>query len=194
MPTLTSRRAVFLTAAVMAALLVGGCTGQTADSTAGTAPGTTASTLPTTTTVPPLTTEEVAWLDALTNMKETFEKKRDKVLRAGTGGVSRALEALLGRTVGACGRDLAQVGPPPSDRLQPVYALAKKACQQFGKAARCHAMVVKLSLPSGGVVVGSPQERPWKRASRCSQVAADKGLELLEQAEAKGVEIQVENG
>ena len=105
MPTLTSRRAVFLTAAVMAALLVGGCAGQTADSTAGTAPGTTASTLPTTTTAPPLTTEEVAWLDALTNMKETFEKKRDKVLRAGTGGVSRALEALLGRTVGACGRD-----------------------------------------------------------------------------------------
>jgi len=194
MPTLTSRRAVFLTAAVMAALLVGGCAGQTADSTAGTAPGTTASTLPTTTTAPPRTTEEVAWLDALTKMKETFEKKRDKVLRAGTGGVSRALEALLGRTVGACGRDLARVGPPPSDRLQPVYALAKKACQQFGKAARCHAMVVKLSLPSGGVVVGSPQERPWKRASRCSQVAADKGLELLEQAEAKGVEIQVENG
>ena len=89
-----------------------------------------------------LTTEEVAWLDALTDMKETFEKKRDKVLRAGTGGVSRALEALLGKTVGACGRDLARVGPPPSDRLQPVYALAKKACQQFGKAARCHATVV----------------------------------------------------
>jgi hypothetical protein len=194
MPTLTSRRAVCLAAAVMAALLVGGCAGQAADSTAGTAPGTTPSTLPTTTTAPPLTTEEVAWLDALTKMKETFERKRDKVLRAGTGGVSRALEALLGKTVGACGRDLARVGPPPSDRLQPVYALAKKACQQFGKAARCHATVVRLSLPSGGVVVGSPQERPWKQASRCSQVAGDKGLELLEQAEAKGVEIQVDIG
>jgi hypothetical protein len=56
------------------ALLVGGCAGQAADSTAGTAPGTTASTLPTTTTVPPLTSGEVAWLDALTNMRETFEK------------------------------------------------------------------------------------------------------------------------
>jgi hypothetical protein len=90
-------------------------------------------------------------------MKETFEKKRDKVLRAGTAGVSRALEALLGKTVGACSRDLARVGPPPSDRLQPVYTLAKKACQQFTKAARCHATVVRLSLPSGGVVVGSPR-------------------------------------
>jgi hypothetical protein len=194
MPTLTSRRAVCLAAAVMAALLVGGCAGQAADSTAGTAPRTTASTLPTTTTAPPLTTEEVAWLDALTKMKETFEKKRDKVLRAGTGGVSRALEALLGKTVGACGPDLARVGPPPSDRLQPVYALARKACQQFGKAARCHATVVRLSLPSGGVVVGSPQERPWKQASRCAQIAGDKGMELLSQAFAKGVEIQVETG
>jgi hypothetical protein len=42
-------------------------------------------------------------------MKETFEKKRDKVLRAGTAGVSRALEALLGKTAGACSRDLARV-------------------------------------------------------------------------------------
>jgi hypothetical protein len=178
----------------MVALLVGGCADQAADSPTGAASATTATIIPTTTTIPPLTTEEVAWLDALTKMKETFEKKRDKVLRAGTAGVSRALEALLGKTVGACGRDLARVGPPPSDRLQPVYTLAKEACQQFGKAARCHATVVRLSLPSGGVVVGSPQERPWKQASRCSQVAGDKGLELLEQAEAKGVEIQVESG
>jgi hypothetical protein len=54
-------------------------------------------------------------------MWETFEKKRDKVLRAGTGGVSRALEALLGKTVGACSQDQARIGPPPSDRLQSVY-------------------------------------------------------------------------
>jgi hypothetical protein len=116
------------------------------------------------------------------------------VLRAGTGGVSRALEALLGKTVGACSRDQARIGPPPSDRLQSAYALAKKACQQFTKAARCHATVVRLSLPSGGVVVGSPQERPWKQASRCAQIAGDKGMELLSQAFAKGVEIQVETG
>jgi|Tabmets5t2r1_1033131.scaffolds.fasta_scaffold01636_5 hypothetical protein len=194
MPAVTSRRAVCLAAAVVVALLVGGCADQAADSPAGAAPGTTASTIPTTTTIPPLTTEEVAWLDALTKMKETFEKKRDKVLRAGTAGVSRALEALLGKTVGACSRDLARVGPPPSDRLQPVSTLANKACQQFTKAARCHATVVRLSLPSGGVVVGSPQERPWKQASRCAQTAGDEGLELLSQAAAKGVEIQVQTG
>jgi hypothetical protein len=194
MPAVTSYRAVCLAVAVVGALLLGGCADQAADAPAGAAPATTTSVIPTTTTIPPLTTEEKAWLDALTKMKETFEKKRDKVLRAGTAGVSRALEALLGKTVGACRRDLARVGPPPSDRLQPVYTLATKACQQFTKAARCHATVVRLSLPSGGVVVGSPQERPWKQASRCAQTAGDKGLEFLSQATAKGVEIQVETG
>jgi hypothetical protein len=48
--------------------------------------------------------------------------------------------------------------------------------------------------PERRVVVGSSQERPWKQASRCAQTAGDKGLELLSQAAAKGVEIQVETG
>jgi len=163
MPAVTSYRAVCLAVAVVGALLLGGCADQAADAPAGAPPATTTSVIPTTTTIPPLTTEEKAWLDALTKIKETFEKKRDKVLRAGTAGVSRALEALLGKTVGACRRDLARVGPPPSDRLQPVYTLATKACQQFTKAARCHATVVRLSLPSGGVVVGSLRNDPGSR-------------------------------
>jgi hypothetical protein len=192
MPAITSRRAVRLAVAVVVALLVGGCGRQAAESTA--TPEPVASTLPPTTTIPPLSVEEVAWLDALTKMKESFEKKRDKVLQAGSTGVSRALEALIGKTVGTCGRELARLGSPPSDRLQPVYALAKKACAQFGKAARCHATVARLSLPGGGVVVGSPQERPWKQASRCAEVAEDKGLDLLGQAQAKGVEIKISLG
>jgi hypothetical protein len=188
MPAITSRRAAYLAAAVVVALLVGGC-GQAADSTA--APEPTASTLPPTTTIPPLSAEEVAWLDAFTKMKKTFEEKRDKVYRAGQGGVSRALMVLLGKTVGACGRELARIGAPPSDRLQPVYALAKKACQQLGKAAKCHATQARLSDARGGVVVGSPQERDWEQAGRCAEVAEEKGLDLLGQAEAKGVEIKI---
>ena len=86
-----------------------------------------------------------------------------------------ALEALLGKTVGACSRDLARVGPPPSDRLQPVYRLATKACQQFTKAARCHATVVRLSLPSGGVVVGSLQ-KGRARPARSGEEAAPVGF------------------
>jgi hypothetical protein len=189
MPAITSRRAARLAVAVVVALFVGGCGGQAADSTA--APEPTASTLPPTTTIPPLSAEEVAWLDAFTKMKETFEEKREKVYKAGTAGVSRALMVLLGKTVGACGRELARLGSPPSDRLQPVYALATKACQQLGKAARCHATVASVSDTSGGVVVGSPQQKTWDRASRCAEVAENKGLDLLGQAQAKGVEIKI---
>jgi hypothetical protein len=189
MPVISSRRAARLAVAVTVALLVGGCGGQPAEPTATLEPAT--STLPPTTTIPPLSAEEVAWLDAFTKMKDSFEKKRDNVLREGTKGVSRALRALLGKTVGACARELARLGPLPSDRLQPVHALAEKACAQFTKAARCHATVARLSnAPNGGVIVGSPQERPWNQASRCAQVAEDKGLDLLGQAQAKGVEIK----
>ena len=186
------RHAGFIVAVVCAVVAVGCGGGQTATSTA-TSTTSTSTPEPTTTTIPPLTAEEVAWLDGLTKLKETLQKKRDKIAAAATTGLTRPLMVLLGKTLGGCSRELARLGTP-SDRLQPVYSLAKKACQQVTKAERCHATVVRLSLPSGGVVVGSPQERPGKQASRCSQVAGDKGLELLEQAEAKGVEIQVESG
>jgi hypothetical protein len=193
MPAIASRRAALIAVAVVVAVHVGGCGGQAAKSTAATTKPT-ASTLPPTTTIPPLSAEEIAWLDGLTKMKKTLEEKRDKVYEAAAAGVTRAIEALIGKTVGACDPELARLGSPPSDRLQPVYALAKRACQQLGKAARCHATVARLSLPNGGVVVGSPQERPWKEASRCAQVAEEKGLDLLGQAQAKGVEIKINVG
>jgi hypothetical protein len=189
MPAIASRRAVSLAVAVVVALLVAGCGGQAANSTA--TPEPTTSTLPPTTTIPPLSAEEVAWLDGLTKMKKTLEEKRSKVYKAGVAGVSRALMVLIGKTVGSCSRELARLGSPPSDRLQPVYALAKKACQQLSKAAKCHATQARLSDAGGGVVVGSPQERPWNQASHCAEVAEEKGIDLLGQAQAKGVEIKI---
>jgi hypothetical protein len=77
----TSHRAVCLAVAVVVALLVGGCADQAADSPADAAPKTTSSIIATTTTIPPLATEELAWLDALTKMKETFEKQFTKAAR-----------------------------------------------------------------------------------------------------------------
>jgi len=135
-PAITSRRAAWLTLAVVVvgAVLVAGCGGGTATSTAASTP--TSSTLaPTTTTIPQLSGEEVAWLDGLTKLKETLQKKRDKIGAAATTGLTRPLMVLLGKTLGGCSRELARLGAP-SDRLQSVYALAKKACQQLGKAAQ----------------------------------------------------------
>jgi hypothetical protein len=188
MPAIASRRSAGLAVAVVCVVVVVGCGGgQSATST----PSTSTSTAePTTTTIPPLTAEEVAWLDGLTKLKEELQKKKDKIAAASTG-LTRPLMVLLGKTLGSCSRELARLGSPPSDRLQPVYALAKKACQQLGKAARCQATMASLSDASGGVVVGSPQERAWKRAGDCADAAEQKGVKLLEDAHAKGTEIQI---
>jgi hypothetical protein len=189
-PAITSRRAAWLAVAVVGAALVAGCGGGTTTSTA--APPPSASTLePTTTTIPPLTGEEVAWLNGLTKLKETLQKKKEKIGAAATTGLTRPLMVLLGKTLGGCSRELARLGAP-SDRLQPVYALATKACQQLGKAARCQATMASLSDASGGgPPLGSPQERSWMRAGDCANAAEQKGTELLEDADAKSTEIQI---
>jgi len=186
-PAITSRRAACLTVAVVCAVLVSGCGGQAADSTA--APEPTASTLPPTTTIPPLTAEEVAWLDGLPKLTKTLEEEKNKIYQAGTTGLTRALMVSLGKVLGSCSRELARLGAP-SDRLQPVAAVAEKACQQFSKAAKCHATVASVSDPSGGVVVGSPQQKTWERASRCAETAEQKGTKLLDDALAKGSKIR----
>jgi hypothetical protein len=183
------RHAGFAVVVVCAVLVVGCGGGQSGTSTATSTP-TTSTPEPTTTTIPPLTAEEVAWLDGLTKLKETLQKKRDKIGAAATTGLTRPLMVLLAKTLGGCSRELARLGTP-SDRLQPVYALAKKACQQLGKAARCQATMARLSLPDGGVVAGSPQERPWNRAGDCVNAAEQNGVKLLEEADAKGTEIQI---
>jgi len=191
-PAISSRRAAWLVVAVVGAVLVAGCGGGTTTST--TAPTPSTSTLaPTTTTIPQLSGEEVAWLDGLTKLKETLQKKAMQILTAAGGGLTPELMVLYGKALGSCNRELARLGPA-SDRLQPVAALAKKACQQFSKAQRCHATAARLSNFGGGVLSGSPQERPWQRAVDCASAAGEKGRALLGEAEAKGVEINLSLG
>jgi hypothetical protein len=192
MPAIASRRSAGLAVAVVCAVVMVGCGGgQSATSTATSTPSTSTAE-PTTTTIPPLTAEEVAWLDGLTELKEELQKQKDKIVAAATTGLTRPLMVLLGKTLGSCSRELARLGAPPGDRLQPVDALAKKACQQLGKAARCQATMARLSDASGGSpAVGSPQHRSWMRAGDCADAAEQKGVKLLEDAHAKGTEIQI---
>jgi hypothetical protein len=188
MPARTNRRSIRLTvAAVVVVLLVVGCADQTATETAST------STLAPTTTTPSLSAQEVAWLDGLTKLKKTNEKKTIQITTAASGKLIPEVMILLGKTLGSCSRELARLGTP-TDRLQPVGALATKACQQFSKAQRCYATAARLSNFGGGVLVGSPQERPYNRAIECASVAEDKGRTLLEEAQNKGVEIKASLG
>jgi len=87
---------------------------------------------PTTTAPPPLTAKERAWLKAIPRVSGKIEK----ALGASTINVTPATMHAYANTLRSCRRELLGAGPS-SDRLQPVYALVKKACAQHDKGARC---------------------------------------------------------
>ena len=95
------RRAARLAIAVVCVVLVGGCGGQAADSTA--APEPTASTLPPTTTIPPLTAEEVAWLDAVDKLPEKMETAYKEIRRTSRAPPSSRRRASFARAAASCG-------------------------------------------------------------------------------------------
>jgi len=91
-PAITSRRATWLAVAVVGAVLVAGCGGGTATSTAASTP--TSSTLaPTTTTIPPLTAKELAWLEAISKL----HKKLDKVWTDSPTNLTSAVMSALAK-------------------------------------------------------------------------------------------------
>jgi hypothetical protein len=189
MPASTSRSAACLVAMVLLVALVGGCAGQADESTAGAQATTTSTTVaPTTTTVPPMTAEELAWLKAVTKLHD----KIDKVFfKEGTVHVTRAVMTSYANTLRACSRELARIGAP-SDRLQPVYVLVKKACRTFDKGAKCFDTAIRVSDASGGVTTANLPT--FERASECGTEAAGNGSNLLADAEAKGVVIEAQAG
>jgi hypothetical protein len=188
MPANHRRSAARLAVLVLLVLLVSGCGGQSNESTA-TGQSTTSTTVaPTTTTVPPMTTEELAWLKAVT----TLHKKMDKALQENVT-LTRAKMTSYATTLRACSRELTRIGSP-TDRLQPVHVVVKKACRTYDKGAKCWATAASVSMADGGVVAGSPEERIQSRAIECGGAAIGNGSNLLADAEAKGEEIKAKYG
>jgi hypothetical protein len=184
MPASTRRSAARLVVMVLLVVLAGGCAGEDGTAT-GAAQATTSTTVaPTTTTVPPMTAEELAWLKAVTRL----HKKIDKVIQQ-SATLTRAKMTSYANTLRACSRELARIGSP-SDRLQPVYVIVKKACRTFDKGAKCWATAASVSMADGGVIVGTPEERTQRRAIDCGGAAAGNGSNLLSDAESKGEEIK----
>jgi hypothetical protein len=186
MPASTRRSAARLVVMVLLVVLAGGCAGQTDEST--TAAQATTSTVAPTTTVPPMTAGELAWLKAVTRM----HKKIDKVIQQ-SATLTRAKMTERANTLRACSRELAKIGSP-SDRLQPVYVIVKKACRTFDRGAKCWATAASVSMADGGVIVGTPEERIQGRAIDCGGAAAGDGSNLLYDAESKGGEIKAKFG
>ena len=189
MPATTRHSAARLAVAFLLVMLVGGCAGNSAKSTAAPQPSTTSTTAAPTTTVLPMTTEELAWLKAISKLHETI----DKPFNVSNLNMTRAKMVELGNVFRACSRELARIGPP-SDRLQPVYVSVQKACRIYDKGAKCFATAARVSDVSGAVVAGSPEERTQKQAMDCGLAAQGDGGNQLADAEAQGEDIKAAVG
>jgi hypothetical protein len=73
----------------------------------------------------------------------------------------------------------------PTDRLRPVYELAKKGCAQYEKAGTCFTTAARL----GVVIAGSADERKQRQAEDCAFAAPGDGSKLFADAETKGFEL-----
>ena len=188
MPTSTRRSAARLVAMVLLVALVGGCAGQRDESTAAGQSTTSTTVAPTTTTIAPMTTEELAWLKAVTRQR----KKINKVFSA-TGEVylTRAKMTEYMNALRSSNRELARIGSP-SDRLEPVYVLVKKARRSYDMGASCWAKAISVSDVGGGVTEANL--RTFDRSIDCGHEAQGNGSNLLVDVEEKGKAISAKAG
>ena len=174
-----ARRAVL----ILLVVLAGGCAGQT-DEPSTAAAATTTTVAPTTTTLPPLTAQELAWLKAIPVVSRKIEKSIELIRNLTVTGMTK-----LANSLRSCTRELAR-GGSPSDRLQPVYVLVKKACKEYDKGAACFTTAASVGIP----FAGTPAERKQTKAIDCGFAAQGKGSIILADAENKGAEIKAEAG
>jgi hypothetical protein len=166
-------------------VLAGGCAGQTDEpSTAAAASSAATTVAPTTTTLPPLTAKELAYLKAIPKVSRKIEKSIEAISDLTPAGMAR-----LATTFRSCTRELVR-GGPPSERLQPVYVLVKKACREYDKGAACFTTAARVGIP----FAGSPGERTQSKAIDCGFAAPGKAGIALADAENKGMEIKTEAG
>jgi hypothetical protein len=183
MPAHTRHSVVRLAVWILLVVLVGGCAGQT-DKPSTAAAASTTTVAPTTTTLPPLTAKERAWLKAIPTVSSKIEKSIEAI-----SDLTPAAMARLANTFRSCTRELVR-GGPPSERLQPVYVLVKKACKEYDKGAACFATAASVGIP----FAGTPGERKQSKAIDCGFAAPGKAGLAIADAESKGAEIKAEAG
>jgi len=98
----------------------------------------------------------------------------------------------LERAAGGCSRKLRRMGVP-SSRLQSAYAMAKKACRTYHKAARCFARAASVSGIDGTTFAGTPQERIQRRSLSCGFAAQGNASNRFGGATAAAQYIEAQN-
>jgi hypothetical protein len=135
-----------------------------------------------------MTAAERAWVAAIAHL----QKKIDKPFTAQAMTMTRAKMTQLETAAGGCGRKLRHLGVP-GPRLQSAYAMAKKACRTYAKAARCFARAASVSGIDGGTFAGTPQERIQRRSLACGFAAQGNASNRFGDATAAAQAIQAQN-
>ena len=177
MSTYSSRRVAHLAFAAALVLLVGGC-GLQMTSSDPSRPDATP------TTAAPLTAEERAWLEAIPKV----HKQIGQTLEA-TPNLTPTAMRKLARTLGSCTRKLLGASPL-SERVEPVYALVKKACREYDKGAACFATAASLGI----TLAGSAENRKQSKAIECGFAAQERASIPIDSAETMSLGIQTAAG
>jgi hypothetical protein len=188
MSSTTGRSAIRLATLILLALLISGCGEDSASPTAAPATATTAA--PTTTPIPRLNAEELAWLKGISAVRTKVEHSLQAM---GSGQVTRAIMLEHSRELAAWSRQLRRLGAP-TDRLQPAYTIVRKVIRTYDKGAKCFATAAGGVSASGAVAASTPDIQIVAKAMDCAGAAHGNGTNLLYQADAKGDELNAKYG
>jgi hypothetical protein len=127
-----------------------------------------------------LTPAESAWLDKVEKLTATMEKAFEAIpTYLSASALTTAATRLRG-----CNQELARIGSP-SYRLEPVHALAERACAKYEKGAQCFASAARIGIPRAG----SAAERKLDSAIRCGFASSEASV-MLRDAMNTGDEIR----
>jgi hypothetical protein len=165
MSSTTGRSAIRLATLILLALLISGCGEDSASPTAAPATATTAA--PTTTPIPRLNAEELAWLKGISAVRTKVEHSLQAM---GSGQVTRAIMLEHSRELAAWSRQLRRLGAP-TDRLQPAYTIVRKVIRTYDKGAKCFATAAGGVSASGAVAASTPDIQIVAKAMDCAGAA-----------------------
>jgi hypothetical protein len=183
--TVTVRSMVTLTLLVLITACSAGGTGDAEAPPTTSESGIVATSTPTASATGPLTGTELAWLEAASKIADQTEKA------VGPGDIYVTPKKLrsLQKALRICSGELKRIGAP-TERLQPVYTLVKKACAEYDKGAACFATAAGYGSPYSG----TSADRKQNAAINCGLDALGDGGTLMNDALNKAEEIKAATG
>jgi hypothetical protein len=183
----TSR--VRLVVALFLTLSLAACSGaeESAQPETGTsAPETSAAPTTAEPAVEPLSAEEKAWLAKMKKVRPRI----DAMFQDNSTLTQGRMRAVI-KNLRSCARAL-KAGDDVSERFSEAVALFQRGCEKYTAAAKNYAIVLSVSEPGGGVIVGSPEEKVFGAALDKALTAQGSGSSLMSRGEEKADQLRME--